>query len=381
MPVTRSRELTFVIPTVAFVAIVSTIGAVLAPGADNLPQGSSFSHGPSGSAAAYLTLQQIGYAVRRSYEPVSAMSGPLEGALLVIANPAEAASTQDRRALQAFVADGGTVLATGCVGATFLSSTTTGEGDRFPKLHTYAARARTPLSDGAPSISMTSGCESPGLGATYTPLYEDGGDRAVLFARIGKGLAVWWSGNTPIENGSIETPGHLELFMNLVGSRGRVVIWDEFYHGQRRSLWSYMSRTPLPWAFAQVALVAMAAGATVVRRRLPIRQPLLESRTAPLEFVETMSALYARSPSAAAAVTLARARLRRLLVEATGLTADVTDARLSGAASPRAHIPADDLRQLLEAADRAGSDAGTSAETALPIVQRLQTVAMALHGG
>ena len=380
MSVTRSRELTLVIPTVAFVAAVSAIGAVLAPGPDNLPQGSSFSHGPSGSAAAYLTLQKIGYAIRRSYEPVSAMSGPLEGALLVIANPAEAASAQDRRALQAFVSDGGTVLATGCVGATFLSGMTTGEAEPFPKLRTYAARVRTELSDGAPSISMTSGC-SPALGSTYTPLYAEGGDRAVLFARIGKGLAVWWSGNTPIENGSIEAPGHLELLLNLAGPSGRLVVWDEFYHGQRRSLWSYMSRTPLPWAFAQVALVAVAAGATLVRRRLPIRPPLVESRTAPLEFVETMAALYARSPSAAAAVTLARARLRRLLVEATGLTGDVTDARLSGAASPRAHIPADDLRQLLEAADRAGSDARTSAETALPLVERLQTVAMALHGG
>ena len=180
---------------------------------------------------------------------------------------------------------------------------------------------------------------------------------------------------------SIEADGHLELLLNAVGPRERPIVWDEFYHGQRRSLWSYVVATPLPWGLAQIALVAGVAATMFARRRMPIRERVVEARTSPLEFVETMAGLYARAPSASAAVALARARLRRLLLEATGLSPATTDASVAAAAAPRISIPKDELRHLLEAADRAGSDALTSAQTALPLVQRIQTIAATLHGG
>ena len=94
-----------------------------------------------------------------------------------------------------------------------------------------------------------------------------------------------------------------------------------------------------------------------------------------------MAALYARASSAAAAVALARARLRRRLLELTGLRPDATDARLAAAASARTRIPPDELRLVLEAAGRAGSDSSTTPEAALPLVRQLQTLAVTLHGG
>jgi Domain of unknown function (DUF4350) len=382
MSAARSRELTLGAAGVATAVILAIASALLAPpAADRLPPGSSFSRGPSGSGAAYLTLESLGYEVRRSYEPLPSLTMTPESTVLVIADPAEPASNQDRRALQAFVAGGGTILVTGCQGATFLSSTSAGIGDPVPSPRIYKARFPSPLAAGAPAISMTSGCSLAELGPRYLPLYGDGPDEVVLFSRTGRGLAVWWSGNTPIQNRSIDAPGQLDLLLNVVGSRDRQIVWDEFYHGQRRSLWSYVARTPLPWGLAQIALAALVAGAMFVRRRLPIRDRFVEARTSPLEFVEMMASLYARAPSAAAAVALARTRLRRLLVEATGLSATATDARLAAAASPRMSIAPDDLRRVLEAADRAGSDPTTPAATALPLVQRLQAVAAALHGG
>jgi hypothetical protein len=122
------------------------------------------------------------------------------------------------------------------------------------------------------------------------------------------------------------------------------------------------------------------AAAMFSRRRLPVRQRFVESRTSPLEFVETMAALYARAPSARAATAQVRARLRRLLLEATGLSPAVTDARLAAAAAARVSVQPDDLRGLLEAAASAGSDSSTSAEAALPLVRKMQAVAAALHG-
>ena len=382
MPVTRSRDLTLVAAAIAFVAIITIAGAVLAPDAANdLPQGSSFSRAPSGTAAAYLTLQSIGYTVSRSYEPLPSVTATPASTVLIIADPAEPASNQDRRAVQTFIAAGGTVLVTGCSGATFLSSATAGLGQSSAQPRIYKAGFPSPLSAGAPAISMTSGCAPALLGPRYVPLYADGADAVVWFSRIGGGLAVWWSGNTPIENRSIGREGHLELLLNIAGSRDRRILWDEFYHGQRRSLWSYASRTPLPWALAQIALVALVAGAMFARRRGPIRARFVEARTSPLEFVETMAGLYARAPSAAAAVALARVRLRRRLLELTGLRPDATDERLAAVACARTRIPPDDLRRVLEAAGQAGSDSSITPEAALPLVRQLQAFAGTLHGG
>lgn len=382
MPARRSRELTANVAGVACLAILAIAAAVLAPPpSDDLPSGSSFSKGPSGSAAAYLTLQSIGHPMRRSYDPLPSVTAAPESTVLVIADPAEPASNQDRRALQAFVAAGGTALVTGCGGATFLSSGSGGIVMPDAPPRTSHARFPSPLSMGAPSISMAPACLDPQLGPQYLPLYADDGHEVVRFSRVGRGLAIWWAGSTPIENRSIEQPGHLELLLNVTGPRDRLILWDEFYHGQRRSLWSYASRPPLPWGLPQAALVALVAGAMFARRRAPIRDRVVEPRTSPLEFVETMAALYARAPSAAAAVSLARARLRRLLLAATGLSPGTTDARLAAAAPARLPVQADALRALLEEADRAGSNPMTTAETALPLVRAIQTVAATLHGG
>lgn len=382
MPPTRSHELTLAAAGVAAAVILAIGGVLLAPPADEgLPAGSSFSRAPSGSAAAFLTLQSLGYAVERSFEPLPSLSGTPASMVLVLADPSEPASNQDRRALQEFVAAGGTVLVTGCTGATFLSSSASvGVGLPAAPPRSYPSRFPSPLSAGAPAISMTSGCVSPAPGERYLPLYGDGDDDVVLFARVGRGLAMWWSGTTPIENRAIGEAGHLDLLLNVAGPRHRRIVWDEFYHGQRRSLWSYVSRTPLRWAVAQFALVAIVGGAMLARRRLPIRERLVDVRASPLEFVESMAALYARVPSSAAAVALARVRLRRLLLELTGLSTGTTDARLAASASARLPNAPDDLHAVLEAADRAGTDPSTPAETALPLVQRMQTIAATIHG-
>jgi hypothetical protein len=382
MPVTRTRELTFVVSASAFVAVVSITAAMLAPTAPvGLPAGSSLSRAPSGSAAAYLTLQSIGHAVRRSYDPLPSLDLAPGSTVLILADPSENASNQDRRALQTFVAAGGTALVTGCAGSTFLSSASAGAGQSFAQTRTYGPRFPSPLSAGAPSIAMAAGCAPAVLGPRYLPLYGLGSDDVVWFSRVGRGLAVWWAGSTPIENRAIDEPGHLELLLNVVGASDREVVWDEFYHGQRRSLWSYLSRTPLPWGIAQMALAGLMAAAMFSRRRLPVRGRFVEARTSPLEFVETMAALYARAPSAGAATAQVRARLRRLLLEATGLSPGVTDARLAAAAAGRVSVQPDDLCGLLEAGASAGSDSSTSVEAALPLVRRMQAVAAALHGG
>lgn len=379
MPPARTGELTVIVVTVTALVVVAVAAAASGSMAvETLPPGSSFSYGPSGTAAAFQTLQRLGYSVARSIDPVSSLDGGSD--VLILANPSEPASNQDRRAVQAFVAGGGTVLATGCAAATYLSSQATGIGAPSTPA-TYPAQRRSPLTRDAPAISMTAGCAGPALGGRYIAVYGSGKDVVVYEAAIGRGRAIWWAGTTPIENAAIEAPGHLEVLLNAVGTPPRRIVWNEFAHGQRASLWSYLARTPAPWALAQLAIAAGVAAMIFVRRRLPVRAPRGIARTDPLEFVETMAVLYGRARSGAAAMGIARARLRRLLLASSGIAAAESDARLADATAPRVSVTPQELRELLEDAGQRAANPRTSPEVALPLVQRMQALAARINGG
>jgi hypothetical protein len=105
-------------------------------------------------------------------------------------------------------------------------------------------------------------------------------------------------------------------------------------------LWSYVADTPLAWGGAQIGLVALAAIAAVSRRRGPVRARFVEPRTSPLEFIDTMGALYERAGAAYAAIDAVRTRVRRRLAAAAGLSTTATDERLAAAAAQRAGIDA-----------------------------------------
>ena len=377
MPALRPRELAIIASGLALVIALAVAAAVLAPpSAGNLPPGSSFSYEGEGSAAALQTLTRLGYSVRRSFDPVAALGLDPASVVLVIAEPAEVPTNSDRRALQAMVSAGATVLVTGCGAVPFLtgSDTVAAPSEGVPR--SFAARFESPLSAHAPRITMRTDCGWWEAGSQYTTLYGDAHGAAVRFKRSGTGTIVWWSGSTPLSNASIEEPGNLELLLNVAGDRSRTILWDEFYHGQRRSLYSYAKNTPLPWAAAQLALLLVVAAAMFVRRRTPVFVRAPQSRASPLEFVDTMAGLYARAGTAADAVATARLRLRRLLAEATGLAADADDRHLAAAGAARCRVDAAELTAALQAAT--GLDDTMTGREALPLVRRLQTCAAGL---
>lgn len=378
MPALQSRELAVAASGLALVIALSVAAAVLTPpSAGNLPPGSSFSYAGEGSAAALQTLTRLGYTVRRSFDPIGALTLDPATLVLVLAEPAEVPTNSDRRALQAIVAAGATVLVTGCGALPFLTGSDAVMAPAEIASRSFAARFDSPLSAHAPRITMRTDCGAWDAGSRYTILYGDSHDAAVRFAKSGAGTIVWWSGSTPLENAAIDEPGNLELLLDVAGDRGRTILWDEFYHGQRRSLYSYARNTPLPWAAAQLALVLAVAAAMFVRRRAPVFERPPDSRASPLEFVDTMAGLYARAGTAADAVATARLRLRRLLAEATGLAADADDRHLAAAGAARCRVDPAEVTAALEAATVALDDSMT-ARQALGLVRRLQTCAAAL---
>jgi hypothetical protein len=374
MPRPRSSDLKIAALALAALALLTAAGALSAPAAGSTVEGSSYSASPGGAKAAYLTLEDLGYDIQRSYEPLTAIRREPAQTVLVLASPGVPFADLDRRALKQFVEDGGIVLVTGAAGGAALGAAHKGDDarteDTAPK--EYQAVGPDALTADAPSITLAPETGPPAFGSEYHVVYGTPEDAAVRAARIGEGRAVWWSGSTPLTNGAIADAGNLALLLNTIGPPGRVVLWDEHYHGHTRSLWSYIAATPLPWAALQALLIGGAAVLAFSRRHGPIRPLAEDPRTSPMEFVDTMGGLYEQAGAASAAVTAARSRLRRVLISASGLSADAPDERLAVAAARRLGADPDELSRLLASTRQPSNDA----TEALASVQRLQAMAM-----
>ena len=109
---------------------------------------------------------------------------------------------------------------------------------------------------------------------------------------------MWWASSAPLANGAIGRPQHVELLVNTLGPPGaRTILWDEFYHGHTRSFWSYLAATPFasrhrcrPCGDRRRWRSSPTPGAGVRSARR-----VVEPRTSPLEFVDTMGGLYERA--------------------------------------------------------------------------------------
>jgi hypothetical protein len=300
---------------------------------------------------------------------------------IILASPGSRPSTQDRRALQRFVEQGGIVVATGA-GLGFLPHSAQAApadvGDLLVDRRRYRPLAPGPLTRDTAIVHMAPEGAAPLERAPYTPIFVDGEAIGVLAARIGRGRVVWWSGSTPLLNTGIEEAGHLELLLNALGPpAARRILWDEHYHGQARSLWSYLAATPLPFGLAQVAMLAAAALVTFSRRRGAITAVAIEPRASALEFVDAMAALYRKADAASSVVEVAAARLRRLLGSTAQLPGTATDAQLVTATAARCGLDTTELASLLADARRGATSTLSSAE-ALPLVQRLQDASTAV---
>jgi hypothetical protein len=379
MPRIRLRDLTLAL--VGGAALVGLVALTAAAGTGNEASGtgSSFSNRPDGARAAYLTLRQLGYRVERSYEPLALLDADPVLTVLVLASPQARLSDQDRRALAAFAERGGVALVSGFEGALALGSSSPHAIPVLDREHRVYRALRgemlsTPgdeadLTEGALEVTMAAEVRDAGFGSGYVPLYGASGEDVVLSARLGEGRIVWWAGSSPLTNEAIADAHNFELLLNVLGGGERVILWDEHYHGYGRSLWSYAAGTPLPLAAAQLALLAVAALLTWSRRPGPIRPRVLDARTSPMEFVDTMGGLYERAAIAHAAVSAAARRLRRALAASSGLSADARDEQLATTAAERMGFSREALAALLQEADEPASDPTAT----LDLVARLQS--------
>ena len=368
----RDRQL--VIGAVAVMVVLLGLTYVLrpAPAKETIGTPSSYSTDWLGTKAAFLLLQQSGYRVERWESPPEELPKDPAGATLIFAEPSQHGSSAERAAVLRFVSAGGRLLVMGASGASFAPQSTAipiPDSDLTPK--PFSALLPSPLSRNAPEVTMVAPDEWRSVGPSQLAIYERNGKPGVVWYRFGKGEVIWWAISSPISNGTIRDKGNLALFLNSVGPANSRVLWDEYFHGMRRSLSSYFAQTPLPWAGLQLALACAAILFTFSRRSGPVRMPAVESRLSPLEFVDTLGSLYQTAHAAPAAVEIAYQRLRLSLARRLGISANAKLPVLCQAAADRLGWPSNALFNTLSDAERAMRDINPDDAVALDLVREL----------
>ena len=242
-----------------------------------------------GARAAFLLLQRLGINAQRWEEPPFRLNSfSASQTVAVFAEPVGKPSHAERAALNQFVERGGRVL---FCGRNF--------PDFFPEINPEKI------------------------------------DPDTWAANHGAGQIVHWRTAAPLTNENIES--HLPLFLNSIGVDSRKsVLWDEYFHGERGSLWDYMGRVPaIRWASLTVAFLSGATLFTFSRRRGPVIPTPRVSRLSPLEFIDSLGMLYRKAKATGLPVEINARELRLQLLRKLALPRDIADEDLAHAASIR----------------------------------------------
>jgi Domain of unknown function (DUF4350) len=368
------RELLIGAGAVLAVLLVAT--TLLSPrgaGSGSSSYPSSYSAEWDGAKGAYLLLQDLGYNLVRWEQSPLEINGDAKTQMLILAQPVQTPTAEEKLAVAQFLQRGGRVVATGWGASQLLpQAPPLTEGFPFDEVAKFRALLPSPLVRGAPEISMIPPQHWQPNSGSQLIVYGNEETAAVIRYPVGKGQVIWWGGSTPLTNGGIRDSGNLALLLNSVGPpQGVSVFWDEYFHGAHGSLWSYFGRTPLPWGVIQLGIVFLAMLATYSRRQGPVRLPLKASRLSPLEFVETLGDLYSSAHAGSAAIRIAKQRLRFQLIRQLGLPANASDADLVHSAGKALSWNEEEFSATLARAERAVNTAKLPDAETLKLVQEI----------
>lgn len=333
---------------------------------------STYSTGSSGAKAAFLLLEKLGYQAERWEQPPSELPAGAGHTVLVLAEPLIPPEPQEKAALRLYLARGGKILATGFSAEFFLpNSQTVRELVPQPVPKTYRPQLISALTR-AGVISMSPEAYWKNCSTSCLVHYSDDGRPIVISYRVDRGEVIWWGASMPLSNGGVLNAGNLTLLLNSLGSPSDTrVLWDEYFHGSRHTLGSYIAERPVAFALAQLGLLALAMLLTYSRRNAPIYPAGEASRLSPLEFVETLGALYRRAHAVRAALEVPYMRFRAQAIRQLGLKPEIATPELARALGNRLGYKDAALEDLLARVETALYDPGLSEAQALDLVQEL----------
>jgi hypothetical protein len=353
------------------VVAMSALAMLIAGSGASATFPSTYATDSGGAKASYLLLRALGYDAVRWERPPVELSQP-ERTTLILAEPFDQPTVDERAAVLAFIDRGGRVVATGAAGAAFLGGRASRDTIEALGWRVVPASAPSHITRAAPQITI-----SPATvwdtARTGRPLY--GADQPVV-VRItrGGGDAYWWAAATPLTNAGLSEPGNLEFFLTTIGAPGdRRVLFDEYFHGSRPTLAASIAHSPAKWLGIQLAIIMVVVMLTFSRRSGPILTPAVEPRLSPLEFARTLGSLYDRAGAAQVPVSVALKRLRTDLARRLGLPITSPDDTIARAAAARWQIDAGALSASLRAGQAAASDPDLTKTRALAQVRALAT--------
>ncbi len=368
--------------TLLFLLLVA--GAVLSPPADQFesPVPSTYSAQSGGAEAAYRLLTKLHYPVRRWENPPTELDAGSENILLILAEPMQPPSDKERKALADFVSGGGHVLFTGANIRDYFPEAQISSEQPDADFASFSPNIPSRLTRDAERISLRAKAYWGKPSPEQLELYGKPGSAAVVSWVKGDGDLVWWAGSTPLTNAGITRDDNLPFFLGSVGNwRHKAsyrIYWDEYFHGQRSSLWSYVGKTSLAWSVLQVGALALAVFFTFSRRSGPTYVPAEVSRLSPLEFVDTLGGLYERAGAASSALAVSYTKLRTLLTRQLSLPSNSQDAELATAAELRLGWKDSGLAATLRRAGAAKRVEKLPPKEALGLVQELEKFAAKL---
>lgn len=378
------RKLLLIAGAVLLLLIVATLA--LAPSPDEAEgQGipTTYSATNNGAQAAYLLLRELGYQSERWERPPTELPSDASGKILILAGPFDFPDKKERDALLAFARSGGWIIYAGNFPFLFLESGAVQPSSitRISGLpsETFRAIAPSVFTQSTETITMKAPNRWVATDGAQVPLYGEPQESVVVTWRLEKGRVIWWAAPTPVTNSGITREGNLQFFLGCIqalrpGAKPHetTVLWDEYFHGYRGSLWDYFSKTPVPWAIFQLAVVAFFVLLAFGRRSGPIYAPAAVSRLSPLEFVDTLGDLYRRANAGSAAVRVAYKRFRTKVLRRLALASSISNAELDSAVRERLGWKQPGLMDILQRAEKASRESVTSNAEALKIVQALE---------
>jgi Domain of unknown function (DUF4350) len=272
---------------------------------------SSYSSGNSGTKAAYLLLEQTGYAPKRWTSDPRKLAEVAPNATLILADP-EVSEQADIESVRNFIRKGGRVVTTGVGASIFFPFKRMQPGMPHFRWKSYKPVEPSDLTRGIQEIELAT--QFYFREADGEIPFRDEEERPVLRFHYGAGEVIWWSSADPMTNAAIREKDNAQLLLNSIGEPGRgPVLWDEYFHEGTKTVVDSILASPLRWGLLQAALIGCVVCLTFSRRFGPVRDSVATSRLAPMEFVETLAALYERSGASQISVEIVNARFRAAL--------------------------------------------------------------------
>lgn len=363
----------------AVVVVLIVVTGILAPNREDTDATpSTWNSGRAGAKAAWLLLGQLGYREVRWERPEGELKNiDAAHATLVLADPSPSFAAMNekerRKPFEDFLHRGGHIVATGAFAAILLPDARVAGSDRLYTDLCYTVPEGPGPMARAGKLAMAAAVRWTRDDPAVRVEQMCGSDPVVVTYPQGSGQVIWWASSTPLSNQGLHQDGNLRLLLASIGSPDRTVYFDEYMHGMSESPWTSTAGTPLTGLIVQCCCCCALLLFSFSRGSGPRRALVQPPRASPLEFVESMGALYARAGASSVAISAAQRRLTDFLAHQGGLPAETLrsgPAAIATAVAARFGCDTTSLAADLEAARQSEYDARRPSE-ALALVRRL----------